>query len=209
MALAFLVGIQARVWCQAPGLDDALRKMNVSLTLPQNIEMIAPGDQTDVDYQVAYRFSGARYEVRISLFTEAYLLRQAGNGDIEKYIPLFSMGLLAGIAKDSLYFSRTADLPGPTVSKEFGADRGMTALVKGNKSSFGKGYAYIAATFLYKAGQGIVVIYFLYNDARDLDTDGMDFSRAYYCFRFRGSDSDQGNLRTVHVSPEGGRVPPD
>ena len=185
-------------------LEQALQQMSVSLNLPQNIEMIPPVAQNDVEYQVAYRFTDAKYEVRISLFPQSYLVRESGGADIETYVPLFSMGLLAGIAKDSLYFSRTADLPGPTVAKEFGADRGMTALVQGNKSDFGKGYAYIAVTFLYKAGKGVVVVYFLYNNARDLQIDGLDFSRAYYCFRFSRIDLEQEPSHAAQALPPGG-----
>ncbi len=187
-AAVLLLGIQAAAWCQTASLKDTLETMDVTIDLPQNIERMPSGDHGDIDYQVAFRFTGAHYEVRISLFPESYLERQSGYGDIDTYLPLFSMGLLAGIAKDSLYFSRTADLPPPAVSKEFGADRGMTALVKGNKSDFGKGYAQIAVTFVYKAGRGAVVVYFLYNDPRDLQMDGLDFSRAYYCFRFNAGD---------------------
>jgi hypothetical protein len=73
------------------------------------------------------------------------------------------------------------------VRKEFGADSGMTALVNGDNSDFGKGYTYIAVAFLYKAEQGVVVVSFLYNEPKDLDMDGLEFSRAYYCFRFSES----------------------
>jgi hypothetical protein len=200
-SLVVLVGMQTALWCQAAGLKDTLEEMGVSLALPQSIEMIPPVDQNDVEYQVAFRFTDASYEVRISLFPESYLLRQSGYGDVGRYVPLFSMGLLAAIARDNLYFCKTADLPGPTVSKEFGADHGMTALVKGNKSDFGKGYAYIAIAFLYKAGKGAVVVSFLYNDPRDLNMDGLDFSQAYYCFRFNGSSSDQRHSQAAHDSP--------
>jgi hypothetical protein len=190
-SLVLLVGMQTALWCQTVNIQDALEEMDVSLDLPQDIETIPSVDQNDVEYQVAFRFRGASYEVRISLFPESYLVRQSGNGDIDKYVPLFSMRLLAVIAGDNFYFCKTADLPGPAVSKEFGADRGMTALVKGNKSGFGAGYSQIAAAFLYKTGKGVVVVYFLYNDRKELQIDGQDFSRAYYCFRFNGDSRKQ------------------
>ena len=190
-ALALLVGIQAALWTQAVSLDDALAEMEVSLDLPQNIEMLPVEYQGEVEYQLAFRIIGAGYVVRIGLVPESALVRYSGGGDVDRYVPLFSMGVLAAMAKDSLYFSKTAELPGPTVSREFGADSGMTALVRGNKSGFGKGFAYIAVAFLYKVGKGVVVVSFLYNDAKDLKTDSLDFSQAYYCFRFRESSPKQ------------------
>jgi hypothetical protein len=180
-----LAVLPAAVSCgQDIGLEDALREMDVSLALPEHIEMVPPTEQEDVEYQVAFRFTGASYEVRMSLFPQSWLVRQSCDGDIDQYVPLFTMGLLASIAKDSMYFCKSADLPGPTVRKEFGADRGMTALVKGNKSDFGKGYTHIALALLYKADAGVVVLYFLYSDPKELEMDGLDFGQAYYCFRF-------------------------
>lgn len=178
-------------WCQAVSCDGALREMGVSLELPEDIEWLPVVQQDDVDYHVAFRFTGARYEVRISLFPQSWLVRQSCDGDIDAYVPLFAMGLLASMAKDSLYFCRSADLPGPVVRKEFGADRGMTALVKGNKSDFGRGYTHIAVAFLYKAGSGVVVMSFLYNEPQDLQMEGLDFSQAYYCFRFNETIAEQ------------------
>jgi len=189
--LALLVGIQAALWGQAVALDEALAEMGVTLDLPKNVEMLPVEYQGEIEYQVAFRFPTASYVIRISLVPQSALVRYSCNGDIERYVPLFSMGVLAAMAKDSLYFCKTAELPGPTVRKEFGADRGMTALVRGNKSDFGKGFAYIAVAFLYKVGKGVVVVSFLYNDAKDLDTDGLEFSQAYYCFRFRESSPEQ------------------
>jgi hypothetical protein len=187
--LVFLVDllVAGDLWCQAVSLDDALRKMDVRLDLPENIEMVPIVEQDDLEYQLAFRFTGGGYEVRISLFPMSSLARMSGNGDIGRYVPLLSMGLLAAIAKESLYVFKTAELPGPTVRKEFGADSGMTALVKGNKSDFGRGYAHIALAFLYKAGKGVVVVSILYNEPRDLKMDGLEFSQAYYCFRFNES----------------------
>ena len=175
------------LWCQAVSLDDALREMDVGLILPPNIEMIPILVQDDLEYQAAFRLKGANYEVRISLFPHSFLVRLSGNRDIDRYIPLFSMGLLAAMAKESLPSCKSAELPGPTVRKEFGADTGMTALVKGNKSDFGRGYAQIAVVFLYKAGKGVVVVSFLYNEPRELQMEGLEFSQAYYCFRFNES----------------------
>ena len=100
------------------------------------------------------------------------------------------MGLLAAMAGQTLSQCTSAELPGRLARKEFGADKGMTALVAGNKSAFGTGFAQIAVVFLYKAGKGVVVVSFLYNEPRDLRMDGMAFSQAYYCFRFNGTDSE-------------------
>jgi hypothetical protein len=173
---------------QAVILEDALQDMNVALNLPQNIEMIPIVDQDDLEYQLAFRIPGGKYEVRISLFPMSSLVRMSGNGDIDRYVPLLSMGLLAAVSKESLYFCRTAELPGPTVRKEFGADSGMTALVNGNKSAFGKGYRLVAVAFLYKSGKGVVVVSFLYDKPADLEMDGLEFSQAYYCFRFNENE---------------------
>jgi hypothetical protein len=170
---------------QAVNLDDALRDMNVALNLPQNIEMIPIVDQDDLEYQLAFRITGGKYEVRISFFPMSSLVRMSGNGDIDRYVPLLSMGLLAAVSKESLYFCKTAELPGPTVRKEFGADSGMTALVNGNKSDFGKGYRLVAVAFLYKSGKGVVVVSFLYNEPRELNMESLEFSQAYYCFQFK------------------------
>lgn len=202
-----LVGLQAVSWCERISLDMALEQMSVSLKLPQNSAAVPLVDQNDVEYQIAFRFPGARYEVRVSLFPQSYLNRASGGAEVDAYIPLLSMGSLAGIAKDSLFFSRAADLPGPAAAKEFGADRGMTALVKGNKSDFGRGYAYIAATFLFKAGKGVVVVFFLYNDAKDREVDGLDFSQAYYCFQFSRSGTERELPQAAQALPDKKAIP--
>jgi hypothetical protein len=186
---AFMVA--GDLWCQTVVLGSALRDMNISLTLPQNVEMLPIVEQEDLEYQVAFRPRNAHYEVRISLFPQSSLVRHSGNGDIDRYLPLFSMGLLASVAKESLSFCKSADLPGPTVKKEFGADKGMTALVRGNRSDFGRGFAQIAVVFLYKAGKGAVVITFLYDESKDLQMDGLEFSQAYYCIRFNEGSAKQ------------------
>jgi hypothetical protein len=175
------------LWCQAASLQDSLREMDVSLDLPGSIVPIAASDGTDPPYQLAFRITGARYEVRISLYPWSALVRHSGNGDIERYLPLFSMGLLAAIAEQNLSLCTAAELPGPLVKKEFGADKGMTALVAGSKSAFSAGFAQIAVVFLYKAGKGVVVVSMLYNEPGDLQMDGLAFSQAYYCFRFNES----------------------
>jgi hypothetical protein len=183
-ALLLLLAPAAGAPCGAIELQQALAEMDVSLELPASIEMVEPVDQEDVDYQLAFRFIGARYEVRMSLFPQSWLVRQSCDGDIEQYVPLFTLGLAASIAKDGMSFSRSADLPPATVRREFGADRGMTALLKGNRSDFGRGYSHIAVALLYKIEAGIVALYFLYNEPGELEMEGLDFGRAYYCFRF-------------------------
>lgn len=200
--------------CFADGIDvsQALEEMGVTLKLPDGIEMVpraAGAAQEEVEYQRAFRFPGARYEVRMSLFPQSWLVRQSCGGDIDQYVPLFAMGLAAGIAKDRLYFSKAADLPPATVKEEFGADRGMTALLKGNRSDFARGWTHVAIALLYKVGAGVVVLYFLYNEPRDLEMEGLDFGNAYYCFRFeevagcRGGQSDRGDSprRQGRLSP--------
>jgi len=99
-------------------------------------------------------------------------------------LPLFTLGLIASIAKEDAYFGKSANLPPHTIKKEFGADRGVTALVKGNRSDFAKGYALVALVLLHKIGKGLAILYFLYNGSRELELDGLDFSRAYYCLGF-------------------------
>ncbi len=158
--------------------------MNVSLDLPPEIEVVPPAAQDEVDYQVAFRFIGARYEVRMSLFPQSWLVRQSCDGDIDQYVPLFTMGLAASIAKEGMPFSKAADLPPPVVYREFGADRGMTALLKGNRSDFARGWSHVALALLYKADAGVVALFFLYNEPSDLEMEGLDFGKAYYCFRF-------------------------
>jgi hypothetical protein len=170
--------------CGEVDLGEALAEMNVSLELPGGIEMVPPCQQDDVEYQLAFRFAGARYEVRMSLFPQSWLVRQSCDGDIDQYVPLFTMGLAAGIAKEGMYFSKAADLPPAVVRREFGADRGMTALLKGNRSDFARGYSHVALALLYKANAGVVALFFLYNEPSDLEMEGLDFGRAYYCFRF-------------------------
>ncbi len=188
--LALLTGILAAnvAWCQGVTLQAALSEMGVTLNLPLRIDEL-PVVPSDPEYQVAFRFPGASYEVRISLFPQSWLVRQSGGGDVDRYVPLFSMGLLAAMAQEGRSF-KTAELPGPTVRKEFGADSGLSTLARGNQSDFGRGYKQIAVVFLYKTGRGVAVISFLFNDPRDLDMDGLEFSQAYYCFRFK-QDSPQ------------------
>lgn len=185
-AFPLLLGLLAAgsAWGQDVQLQDALAEMDLSLILPQGIEHAPVAERSDPEYQVAFRFPSVRYEVRISLFPRSWLVRQSGGGNVDRYVPLFSMGLLAAMARESLSFSKTAELPGPTVKKEFGADSGLTTLVRGNQSDFGKGYKEIAVVFLYKALKGVAVISFLFNDPKDLDMDGLAFSQAYYCLRF-------------------------
>jgi hypothetical protein len=182
LAAALLLPGAAR--CAEVELGEALAEMDVSLDLPGEIEMIPPSAQDEVDYQIAFRFVGARYEVRVSLFPQSWLVRQSCDGDIDQYVPLFTMGLAASIAKEGMYFSKAADLPAATVRREFGADRGMTALLKGNRSEFARGFSHVALALLYKLDAGVVALFFLYNEPSDLEMEGLDFGRAYYCFRF-------------------------
>jgi hypothetical protein len=152
--------------------------MGVSLDLPEDIELLPVVQQDDVEYQLAFRFTGAGDEVRISLFPQSWLVRQSCDGDIDAYLPLFAMGLLAAMAKDSLSFCRSADLPDPIVRKEFS-----------------RGYTHIAVAFLCKAGSGVVAVSFLYNEPREHQMEGLDFSQAYCCFRFNETIAEQSRPR--------------
>jgi len=165
------------------GLGHALKEMKVQLKLPSGIEMLPVVGNNDVEYQVRFHFPNKGYEVRISLFPESYLIRESHNGDIDFYVPRFTMGLLAYIADQTLPYSTAVDIPSKICKDEFGADRELSVLVKGNQSDFGKGYDQITLVMLYKIGKGVVIVYFLFNDPHDLD--GLDFRQAYYCFAFR------------------------
>jgi hypothetical protein len=184
VVLLLLLVPAAAVPCGSIDLEQALGEMGVSLELPGGIEMLPLAPQEDVDYQLAFRFAGARYEVRMSLFPQSWLVRQSCDGDIEQYVPLLTLGLAASIAKEGMVFAKAADLPPAVVQSEFGADRGMTALLKGNRSDFARGYSHVAMALLYKVDAGVVALYFLYNEPSDLEMEGLDFGQAYYCFRF-------------------------
>lgn len=190
-ALALLAGILAvsSAWPQGTTLQAALSEMGVTLNLPEKAEQVPLNGQSDPEYQAAFRFPGGSYEVRISLFPQSWLVRESGGGNVARYVPLFSMGFLAAMTKQGLSCCKTAELPGLTVRKEFGADTGMTALARGNMSDFGRGYAMIAVVFLYKTGKGVAVVSILYNEPKDLDMDGLEFSQAYYCLRFNEGTS--------------------
>jgi hypothetical protein len=74
IAALLLAILPAAALCsQAVDRAEAMREMGVSLDLPADIEMLPPVEQADLEYQIAYRFTGARYEVRISLFPQSWL----------------------------------------------------------------------------------------------------------------------------------------
>ncbi len=169
---------------QSISLEDALAEMHVTLHLPPDIETVQVIDGADPEYQVAYRFPGERYEVRVSLFPQSWLFKESGGGNVDRYVPLFSMGVLAAMAREAMTFCKTAELPGPTVKMEFGADSGLSTLAKGDRSDFGRGFKQIAVVFLYRSGSGVAMITFLFDEPKDLKMDGLQFSQAYYCLRF-------------------------
>lgn len=169
---------------QGVALQDALAEMRVTLHLPPDIETVPVIEDADPEYEVAFRFPGERYEVRVSLFPQSWLSRESGGGNVDRYVPLFSMGVLAAMAKEAMTFCKTTELPGPTVKKEFGADSGLSTLAKGDRSDFGRGFKQIAVVFLYRSGSGVAMITFLFDDPKDLKMDGLQFSQAYYCLRF-------------------------
>ena len=146
--------------------------------------MLPLPEQSDVICQLAYRLPGRRYEVRGSFFPMEHIAAQAQGSAIDDYVQIFTVLLLRCIAQQEMYCSRVVELPEHSVKREFGADHGLTALLKGGNSEFSRGYRYVVVNSLYKRDSGIVNIYFLYNDPADLDMDSFEYARAYYCFTF-------------------------
>jgi hypothetical protein len=110
---------------------------------------------------------------------------QAQGQDVEAYVPMFTVLLLMCIGHEDVYFGRMVELPQESVRREFGADHGLSALLKGGASDFSRGYGYVVVNSFYRKGSGVVNVYFLYDDPEELDLDGFDYARAYYCFRFQ------------------------
>jgi hypothetical protein len=165
-------------------LEGLLHRMNVQLEIPEGAIVVPRPEQKDVVCQLAFGFPGRRYEVRCSFFPMDTIVDQAQGHDIEDYVPMFTVLLLMCIAHEDIYFGRMVELPEESVRREFGADHGLSALLKGGASDFSRGYRYVVVNSFYKKGSGIVNVYFLYDDAEELDMDGFDYGRAYYCFRF-------------------------
>ena len=165
-------------------LDEALRTMKISLELPEGARRVALPEQSDVICQLAYRFPGRPYEVRCSFFPSEYIAAQAQGCPMEEYAPMFTVLVLMCIAQEALAFGRMIELPQESVRREFGADHGTTALLKGGCSEFAEGYRYVVVNSFYKKDRGIVNVYFLYDDPADLDMGSFEYARAYYCFTF-------------------------
>jgi hypothetical protein len=172
----------------APGLESgfaaAAAQMGVELRLPPGAELLPAAPPTEVDYQLAFSFPGAKYEVRLALIPCSELQAQSFEVDLNKYVPAYAVGLLAGIAREDLCYSQVRELPAESVRVEFGADYGLTALIKGGNCDFSRGFRYVVVNVLYRKEAGLVVVYLLYNDRSDLGMDGPAFAAAYYCFRF-------------------------
>jgi len=166
-------------------LESVLRRMKVELELPAGASTVAAPDQRDVLCQLAYRFPDRRYEVRMSFFPIEYISDQAQGCAIEDYVPMFTVLVLMCIAREDIYFGRMIELPEHSVRKEFGADHGLTALLKGGSSEFSRGYRHVVVNSFYRSDRGVVNVYFLYDHPSDLDMDSFEYARAYYCFTFK------------------------
>ena len=158
--------------------------MGVEFRLPAGAALLPVVPEQDVDYQLAFGYPGAAYEVRCALFPLSRLQAQCPQLDLDEYVPAFAVGVIASIAREDLCYSRLSELPVESVRKEFGADYGLTALLKGGKCAFSQGYNYVVVNVLYKKEAGLVLVYMLYNDPAELGMDGPRFGAAYYCFRF-------------------------
>jgi hypothetical protein len=166
-------------------LEGVLRRMNVELEIPEGACTVPIPDQSDVICQLAYRFPDHGYEVRCSFIPMDHIADQAQGCAIEDYVPVFTVLVLMCIAREEIYFGRMVELPEESVKQEFGADHGLSALLKGGSSEFSLGYRYVVVNSFYRKDRGIVNIYFLYDDPEDLDMDSFEYARAYYCFTFR------------------------
>jgi hypothetical protein len=165
-------------------LDRVLKRMRVTFELPEGACTVPVPDQRDVICQLAYRFPERRYEVRCSFFPLEHIAAQAQGCAIEDYVPMFTVLVLMCIAQEDIYCGRMVELPEESVQREFGADHGVSALLKGGSSEFSRGYRYVVVNSFYKKDRGVVNVYFLYDDPEDLDMDSFEYARAYYCFSF-------------------------
>ena len=178
--LALVAGSASSLEQQFPALA---AQMGVQLLLPAGAELLPAAPPTEIDYQLAFCFPGAKYQVRLSLVPCSALQSQSLQGELDEYVPAYAVGLLAAIAREDLCASQLRELPLESVQQEFGADYGLTALVKGGNSDFSRGFRNVVVNVLYRKEVGLVVVYLLYNDPADLGMDGPDFAAAYYCFR--------------------------
>ncbi len=169
---------------QHPSLEGAREQMGVEFLLPEGAETTPLADQADVVVQVAFAYPGAGYEVRCAFLPDGFLSRECRGGDVDRYVPVFAVGVFACIARDGLPAVRMSELPPESVRREFRADSGLTALLPGMKCDFSRGYRYVVANVLYRRQVGVVIVYLLYNDPADLGMDGQRFTDAYYCFMF-------------------------
>jgi len=165
-------------------LEEVLRRMKVTLELPEGACRVPVPEQSDVVCQLAYRLPERSYEVRCSFFPIEHIAAQAQGSTVEDYVPMFTVLLLMCIAREDIYLGRMVELPEQSVKREFGADHGLTALLKGGSSEFSRGYRHVVVNSFYKKDRGIVNVYFLYDGPEDLDMDSFEYARAYYCFRF-------------------------
>jgi len=183
--LAFLLAlVTGSAAGQEPRFAAAARQMGVELLLPAGAVLLPEAPATEIDYQLAFCFPGAKYEVRLALVPCSVLRSQSLQGELDQYVPAYAVGLLAGIAREDLCYSQMRELPLESVRREFGADYGLTALLKGGNCDFSRGFRNVVVNVLYRKEVGLVVVYLLYNDPADLGMDGPAFAAAYYCFRF-------------------------
>jgi hypothetical protein len=165
-------------------LDRVLQRMKVTLELPEAAYTVPIPEQSDVICQLAYRLPDRDYEVRCSFFPIEHIADQAQGSAIEDYVPMFTVLVLMCIAQEEIYLGRMVELPEDSVRREFGADHGLSALLKGNSCEFSRGYRHVLVNSFYKKERGIVNVYFLYDDPEDLDMDSFEYAGAYYCFSF-------------------------
>jgi hypothetical protein len=164
--------------------EEAAARMGVQFRLPEGAMLLPVIEPSEIDYQLAFGFPGAGYEVRCALTPVSELRAQGPQVDTNEHVPAFAVGLFASIAREDLCYSRVSELPVESVRPEFGADYGLTALLRGGKCAFSRGYAYVLVNVLYKKDAGLVLVYLLYNDPEDLRMEEPQFAAAYYCFRF-------------------------
>ena len=184
VSMIVLAAAAAGVAAQQPPLEGAMEEMGVEFRLPEGAEAAPLAEQADVVVQVAFAFPGGKYEVRCAFYPVSFLGRECRGTDIDRYVPVFAVGVMACIAKGGLASGRMSELPPESVRREFRADSGMTALLPGEQSDFSRGYRFVVATVLYRRGVGVAIVFLLYNDPADLEMEGRRFADAYYCFRF-------------------------
>jgi len=143
----------------------------------------ATGPSQDLELEAVLRRMNVALELPEGARTVP-IAEQAQGSALEDYVPMFTVLVLMCIAQEDICFGRMVELPEESVSREFGADHGLSALLKGGSSEFRRGYRYVVVNSFYKQDRGVVNVYFLYDEPEDLDMDSFEYASAYYCFSF-------------------------